>query len=159
VRSMPRAPLPPSSPNTKARNSRSPANSRAPGAVSKRGPRSKPRWRLAPAGEPQPEPELGLANSLQKSGEHAASLDHYRAALTHPATELPARLGLARSQVATRALAEARRTLEQGLEAHSGDVALRVELSRVYARLGEKDLAAHEAKIVEQLQQRSAAKP
>ncbi|MCC6540025.1 MAG: tetratricopeptide repeat protein, partial [Bryobacterales bacterium] len=114
---------------------------------------------LAPAGQPQPEAELGLADSLQKSGEHAAAIGHYHVALAHPATELPARLGLARSQLATRALTEARRTLEQGLEAHSDDVALRLELSRVYARLGEQELAAHESKIVEQLQQRSAVKP
>lgn len=111
------------------------------------------------AGQPQPEAELGLADSLQKSGEHALAVERYRAALAHLSTELPARLGLARSLVALRQLADARRTLEQGLEAHAGDVALRLELSRVYARLGERDLAAHEARIVEQLQQRSAAKP
>lgn len=115
---------------------------------------------LAPPGRPpRPEVMLGLADSMQKSGEHDASLGHYRAALANASTELPARLGLARSLVALRQLPEARRTLEQGLEAHSDDVALRLELSRVYARLGEKDLAAHEARIVEQLQQRSAAKP
>ncbi len=113
---------------------------------------------LAP-GQPQPEAELGLADSLQKSGAHAPAVERYRTALAHLSTELPARLGLARSLVALRQLADARRALEQGLEAHSGDVGLRLELSRVYARLGEKDLAAHEARIVEQLQQRSAAKP
>lgn len=114
---------------------------------------------LAQAGEALPEAELGLADALQKAGEHEGALARYRAALVHPATELAARLGLARSLIATRQLAEARRTLEQGLEAHSDDVALRLDLSRVYARLGEKELAAHEARIVEQLQQRGAGKP
>lgn len=110
-------------------------------------------------GQPQPQAELGLADALQKSGQHTSAIGHYQMALAHAATELPARLGLARSLVALQRLADARRTLEQGLEAHSDEVSLRLDLSRVYARLGEKDLAAHEAKIVDQLRQRSSAKP
>ena len=46
----------------------------------------------------------------------------------------------------------ARRILEDGLALHPSEVSLRLELSRVYARLGKSDLAAEQTKIVEQLQ-------
>jgi tetratricopeptide (TPR) repeat protein len=104
--------------------------------------------KLAPG---QPEAELGVADTLQKEGEHAEAAGHYRAALNSPSTMLAARVGLARSLVALRELEEARRILEDGLPLHPSEVSLRLELSRVYARLGKSDLAAEQTKIVEQL--------
>jgi Tfp pilus assembly protein PilF len=98
-----------------------------------------------------PEAELGLADTLQKAGEHAPAVERYRAALKHPGTAIAARLGLARSLIALRQLEEARAVLEQGLPLHPSEASLRIELSRVYARLGKPDLAAEQTKIVEQL--------
>jgi len=95
----------------------------------------------------QREAELGLADSLQKSGRYQASLEHYGAA----GQTLPARLGQARSLVALKELEQARQVLESALPEYPSDVTLRLELSRVYARLGQADLAAEQAKIIEQL--------
>ncbi|PYT11450.1 MAG: hypothetical protein DMG59_26390 [Acidobacteria bacterium] len=95
----------------------------------------------------QREAELGLADSLQKSGRYQASLDHYGAA----GPTLPARLGQARSLVALRQFEEARKVLESALPEYPSDVTLRLELSRVYARLGQAALAAEQAKIIQQL--------
>jgi tetratricopeptide (TPR) repeat protein len=95
----------------------------------------------------QREAELGLADSLQKSGRHEAALDHYRAA----GGSLPARLGMARSLAALKQLEQARKVLEEALPEYPSDPTLRVELSRVYARLGQPGLAAEQAKIVERL--------
>jgi tetratricopeptide (TPR) repeat protein len=100
--------------------------------------------RLAPG---QKQAELGLADCLQKSGRYQSALDHYRAA----GLTLPARLGAARSLIALQQLDEARRVLESSLSDYPSDVALRLELSRVYARLGQTDLAAEQAKIIERL--------
>ncbi len=104
--------------------------------------------KLAPG---QPEAELGVADTLQKEGEHAQAAGHYRAAINSPATMLAARVGLARSLVALGELEETRRILEDGLPLHPSEVSLRLELSRVYARLGKADLAAEQTKIVERL--------
>jgi tetratricopeptide (TPR) repeat protein len=98
-----------------------------------------------------PEAELGLADTLQKAGEHASAAGNYRAAMTHPGTAMSARLGLARSLIALRRLDEARTVLEEGLPLYPSDASLRIELSRVYARLGKSDLAAEQTKIIEQL--------
>jgi tetratricopeptide (TPR) repeat protein len=96
------------------------------------------------------EAELGLADSLQKSGRHQAALEHYGVA----GAGLPTRLGQARSLVALKQFEEARKVLESALPEYSSDVTLHLELSRVYARLGEPALAAEQAKIVEQLRSR-----
>jgi uncharacterized protein HemY len=64
---------------------------------------------------------------------------------------LPARLGQARCLVALRRFPEAREVLERALPEFPSDPTLRLELSRVYARLGESSLAAEQARIVEQL--------
>jgi tetratricopeptide (TPR) repeat protein len=93
------------------------------------------------------EAELGLADSLQKSGRPEAALEHYRSA----GQVLPARLGQARCLVALRRFPEAREVLERALPEFPSDPTLRLELSRVYARLGESSLAAEQARIVEQL--------
>lgn len=95
----------------------------------------------------QSEAELGLADSLQKSGQHQPALDHYRAA----GTSLQAALGQARSLVALKQLQEARKVLEGALAEYPSEVGLRMELSRVYARLGESGLAAEQVKIIESL--------
>jgi tetratricopeptide (TPR) repeat protein len=96
------------------------------------------------------EAELGLADCLQKSGRYQAALDHYRAA----GPTLPARLGEARSLIALKQFEEARKVLESSLPDYPSDVALRLELSRVYARLGQADLAAEQAKVIERLRAR-----
>jgi tetratricopeptide (TPR) repeat protein len=96
------------------------------------------------------EAELGLADSLQKSGRHEAALEHYRAA----GAGLPARLGEARSLIALRQLEQARKVLEDALPEYPSDASLRLELSRVYARLGEPERAAEQARMVEQLRAR-----
>lgn len=95
----------------------------------------------------QSEAELGLADSLQKSGLHQAALDHYRAA----GISLAAVLGQARSLAALKQLEDARKVLEESLSRYPSDVPLRLELSRVYARLGQSELAAEQAKIIERL--------
>jgi tetratricopeptide (TPR) repeat protein len=95
----------------------------------------------------QKDAELGLADSLQKAGRYEAALGHYRAA----GPSLSARLGEARSLIALKQFEEARKVLESGLPEYPADVTLRLELSRVYARLGQADLAAEQAKIIEQL--------
>jgi tetratricopeptide (TPR) repeat protein len=95
----------------------------------------------------QKEAELGLADCLQKSGRYQESLEHYAAAAPMPA----ARLGQARSLIALKELEQARQLLESALQEDSAEVSLHVELSRVYARLGQADLAAEQAKIIEQL--------
>jgi tetratricopeptide (TPR) repeat protein len=103
-----------------------------------------------------PEAELGVADSLQKAGDHAAALGHYRNALRAGSTALAARAGLSRSLVSLRQLEEARQVLEEGLPLHPSDVSLRIELARVYARLGKSELAAEQTKAVERLR---AAQP
>jgi Flp pilus assembly protein TadD len=99
----------------------------------------------------QPEAELGLADSLQKSGEHEPAILHYRAA----GSSLLARLGEARSLVALRRLEEARKVLEDALPENPAEVSLRVELARVYARLGMSSLASEQTRIVEGLRTRT----
>ncbi len=93
------------------------------------------------------EAELGLADVLQKAGQHQAAVTHYRAA----GPTLNAALGLSRSLVALGRLDDARRILEGELQNNASDAALRQELSRVYARLGLPDLAAEQSHIAEQL--------
>jgi tetratricopeptide (TPR) repeat protein len=95
----------------------------------------------------QKEAELGLGDCLQKSGRYQESLQHYAEA----GNALPARLGQARSLVALKDLEQARKVLESALPEYPSDVSLRLELSRVYARLGQTDLAAEQARIIEQL--------
>ena len=81
----------------------------------------------------QKEAELGLADCLQKSGRYQESLQHYLAAGPAP----PARLGQARSLIAMKQLEEARKVLESTLPEYPSNLTLRLELSRLYARLGQ----------------------
>lgn len=95
----------------------------------------------------QSEAELGLADALQKSGRYQASLDHYAAA----GPTVLARLGQARSLLALKEFDEARKVLESALPDDPANITLRLELSRVYARLGQAGLAAEQAKIIEEI--------
>lgn len=101
----------------------------------------------------QPEAALGLADTLQRGGEHGAALDAYRPALRYRSTTLAARLGSARSLLALQHLEEARKMLEGGLPEHASASALRLELSRVYARLGLAERAEREAEAVQRLRE------
>jgi Flp pilus assembly protein TadD len=53
-------------------------------------------------------------------------------------------------------MAEARGVLESAVKVHGENSQLHYELSRVYARLGERDLAAQETRIVQELRAREA---
>lgn len=101
-----------------------------------------------------PEAHVGLGDCLQKGGEHDRAITEYRTAVSAPATSLAARLGLARSLMALRQFEEAQSTLEATLRDHPSEVAVRVELSRVYARLGRADLAAAQARAADELRTR-----
>jgi tetratricopeptide (TPR) repeat protein len=98
-----------------------------------------------------PEAELGMADTLQRGGQCARAEPHYRVAMKAPGTALSGRVGLARCLIALRRLPEARKLLEEGLPEAPADLSLRVELSRVYARLGESGLAAEQTKIAEKI--------
>lgn len=110
--------------------------------------------KLAPG---HPEAELGLADTLSRAGDYAGAIPHYRAAAASERTSLAARAGLARSLIASRSFEAARKVLEESIRAHPSEVSLHIELSRVYARLGERDLAAEQTRIVESL--REGTKP
>lgn len=99
----------------------------------------------------QPEAALGLADTLQRTGDHAAAVEAYQSALRYRSTTLAARLGSARSLMALRRLDGARQVLEDGLADHASSSALRLELSRVYARLGLTEMAEREAAAVQRL--------
>ncbi len=98
-----------------------------------------------------PEAELGLADTYQKSGDYTSALAHYETAMDNPRTSVSARAGMARSYLALRRFEESRKVLEDGISLYPSEAALRVELSRVYARLGKPDLAAEQTRIVEKL--------
>jgi len=119
---------------------------------------AQPIWELALGLKPDSmEAELGLADCLQKAGEHDQALAHYQIAARGRGTVLGAKVGMARSLVALKRLDEARAVLEEALGGNSGSILLRQELSRVYARLGRSDLAAEQARLVDQM--RSAGSP
>jgi tetratricopeptide (TPR) repeat protein len=100
------------------------------------------------------EAQVGLADCLQKSGDHEKATQYYRAALPVASTALAARLGLTRSLVALRRLEEAQSILEETVRSYPSELAVHTELSRVYARLGRTDLAADQARIADELRVR-----
>ena len=106
-----------------------------------------------------PEAELGLADTLHKAGEPTRAAEHYRAAMNNDSTKLAARLGLARCLLSLRQVEDAQKILEEGLVMHPSDVALRVELARVYARLGKPDLSSEQTRMVEQIRARQTNRP
>lgn len=102
---------------------------------------------------------LGLAEVQQKQGDYPASLETYRRVLTLQAGSLTATLGAARDLVLLRKLDEARKLLESAQSTHADNAQLHLELSRVYARLGERDLASQQTQIVQELRAREAKRP
>jgi tetratricopeptide (TPR) repeat protein len=103
----------------------------------------------------QVEPLLGLAEAQQKDGDYQAALETYRKAALRDRS-VTALLGEARSLVYLGRLAEARTLLEQGVSQNSGDAQVHFELSRVYARMGEKQRAEEQTRLVQQLRAQNA---
>ncbi len=103
----------------------------------------------------QVEPLLGLAEAQQKDGDYQASLESYQRAAAKD-DDVTARLGEARSLVFLNRASEARSILEQSLAANAENSQVHFELSRVYARLGEKRLADEQTRIVQQLRAQTA---
>lgn len=101
-----------------------------------------------------PEAHVGLADCLQKAGEHDPAIEHYQAAKGAPTTALAAHLGLGRSLLALRRFDQAQAILEEAVVSHPSEIAVRVELSRVYARLGRNDLAADQTRVADELRTR-----
>ncbi|MCU1260418.1 MAG: tetratricopeptide repeat protein [Bryobacterales bacterium] len=102
---------------------------------------------------------LGLAEVQQKRGDYAASLGTYERALTIDRTNVTASLGTARNMVLTRDISGARAILEAALAAHPDNSQLHYELARVYARLGEKALAAEQTRILQELRASESKTP
>lgn len=102
------------------------------------------------------EAHVGLADCLQKGGDHETAIKHYEAAKAAPTTALASRLGLGRSLLAMRRLDQAQAVLEEAVTAHPSEMAVRVELARVYARLGRNDLAADQTRAADELRTRLA---
>ncbi|MBV9227651.1 MAG: tetratricopeptide repeat protein [Acidobacteriaceae bacterium] len=94
---------------------------------------------------------LGLAEVQNKSGNYNDSLATYRQVLAIDATDLTAQLGAAKNLIATGKMAEAKDQLEKASAAHFDNPQIHFELSRVYARLGDRDGAAEQTRIVERL--------
>ena len=97
------------------------------------------------------EPLLGLAEVRNKSGAYAESLEIYRTALELDSKNLTAQLGSAKDLVALGKVSKAKELLETAAADHAGNSQVHFELSRVYARLGNRDQAARETEIVQQL--------
>jgi len=96
------------------------------------------------------EPLLGLAEVQQKDGAYEESLATYQRAIRLD-RDVTAVLGAARDLIFLNRLAEARTLLEQSMSEHAGSSQMHLELSRVYARIGEKQLAEEQTRIVQQL--------
>ena len=96
------------------------------------------------------DPLLGLGEAQLKDGEYQAALASYQRALSKD-DDLTATLGAARSLIFLNRLADARALLEQSAAKNQSNGQLHFELSRVYARLGEKRLAEEQTRIVQQL--------
>lgn len=96
------------------------------------------------------EPLLGLAEAQQKDGVYEESLATYQRAIRLD-RDVTAVLGAARDFIFLNRLTEARTLLEQSISEHAGSSQMHLELSRVYARIGEKQLAEEQTRIVQQL--------
>jgi tetratricopeptide (TPR) repeat protein len=94
---------------------------------------------------------LGLGEVQQKSGDYQPSFETYRQALNLDPGNRAATLGAARDLVFLNRYAEARDLLESAVKRDGADPQLHFELSRVYARLGERELAAAELRIVDKI--------
>ncbi|MGI8989963.1 MAG: tetratricopeptide repeat protein [Bryobacteraceae bacterium] len=102
---------------------------------------------------------LGLAEVQQKQGDYAASLETYQRALAIDRNNVTASLGAARDMILTKDISGARSVLEAAIVTHPENSQLHYELSRVYARLGEKALAAEQTQILQQLRARESKTP
>jgi tetratricopeptide (TPR) repeat protein len=95
-----------------------------------------------------------LAEVLQKKGDAAASLASYRAALALDPQNLAAKVGIAKGLSLLKRFAEARDFLEAAVAQDPGSAALRFELARVYARLGDSARAAEQTRVFQQLHEK-----
>jgi len=105
------------------------------------------------------DPLLGLAEAQQKQGEYAASLEAYRRVLTIDEANITACLGAARNLVTLKRLPEARELLEAAVTGNADDSRLHYELSSVYARLGQHQLAAEQGRIFKKLRENPVKAP
>jgi tetratricopeptide (TPR) repeat protein len=121
------------------------------GRYAEAGPEFKRALELAPG---HVESLLGLAEVQQKQGNYADSLATYQQALAADPANLTATLGAARDFVSLQKLADAREVLERALERHAASFQLHYELSRVYARAGEREKAAEQMRITQELRSR-----
>lgn len=103
----------------------------------------------------QIEPLLGLAEAQQKDGDYQAALETYQRAVAKDG-DVTAALGAARSLIFLGRVTEARGILEKCATVNADNSQVHFELSRVYARLGEKELAAEQTRIVQQLRARDS---
>jgi tetratricopeptide (TPR) repeat protein len=94
---------------------------------------------------------LGLAEVQNKSGDYERSLSGYQNVLRIDRDNLTAQLGAARDLVALGKLNDAKETLERAASAHPQSAQVHVELSKVYARLGARELATEQTRISQQL--------
>lgn len=101
----------------------------------------------------QVEALLGLAEAQQKDGDYQAALETYQRAAAKDG-DVTAALGIARSLIFLGRVTEARSILEQSATGNASNSQVHFELSRVYARLGEKELAEEQTRIVQQLRAR-----
>jgi thioredoxin-like negative regulator of GroEL len=101
---------------------------------------------------------LGLADVQFRSGSYQEALATYRRAAELDKSDAAAQVGIAKSLISLNRFAEAQGVLESAVAAHPDDYQLRFELSRVYARLGDKERAAEQARIMQQLRQRESSR-
>jgi tetratricopeptide (TPR) repeat protein len=94
---------------------------------------------------------LGLGEVQQKAGDYQPSFETYRQSLNLDPGNRAATLGAARDLIFLNRYAEARELLESAVKRDEADPQLHFELSRVYARLGERELAAAELRIVDKI--------
>jgi Flp pilus assembly protein TadD len=118
------------------------------GRYSEAGPEFAKAAQLAPRTK---EPLLGLAEVQNKAGQYSGSLATYRQVLEIDPTDLTALLGAARNLIASGNMAEAKQQLESAAAAHFDNPQVHMELSRVYARLGDREHAAEQSRLVERL--------
>lgn len=118
------------------------------GRYSEAGPAFAKAAELAPGDK---EALLGLAEVQNKAGSYGESLETYHRVLAIDDADLTAQLGAARNLIASGKMIEAKEQLESALTTHTNSLQLHLELSRVYARLGDRNQAAEQTKIVESL--------
>jgi predicted Zn-dependent protease len=85
-------------------------------------------------------------------------LTSYRRALDLDRNNLTAQLGASRDLVALGNLEAAKGLLETTSAAHADNAQVHIELARVYARLGSRDLAAEQTRISQELRAREASR-